>query len=230
MLLVRKTLVLLTLIAAFLRCGSAAPRPFLADSRQVIVVLTDGEHVTSGTLQRYQRVGEGRWQAVGDAVPVVVGRNGLAPIDQKKEGDGRSPSGVFTLSTAFGFDDPNDLRLPFLTLRPTTECVDDSSSRYYNEIVDRDEARVVDWKSSEKMATIDQYRLGVQVDYNRPAQPRRGSCIFLHIWNGPSSTTSGCTAMKREDLDTLLHWLDPLASPRLVQFMRNDYARMAGLP
>jgi len=202
-------------------CASAVSESLLLASCQAIVVLTDGPGVTVGTLQRFLLAGD-RWQAVGEPIAVVVGRNGLAPVDQKKEGDGRSPSGVFTLSTAFGFEDPNDLRVPFLTLRPTTECVDDSSSRYYNEIVDRDEVRVVDWKSSEKMATVEQYRMGLQVDFNRPSMPRRGSCIFLHIWSGPSSTTAGCTAMKREDLDTLLHWLDPIANPRLVQYMRSE--------
>ena len=197
-------------------------RELLNDSRQAIVVLTDAEHVTAGTLQRYARGSSGAWQSVGDPIPVVVGRNGIAPIGQKKEGDGRSPSGVFTFGTAFGFADPNDLRLPFRTLRPTTECVDDSSSRYYNEIVDRDEVRVVDWSSSEKMSEVPQYRFGVDVDYNRPAMPRRGSCIFLHIWSGPSSTTAGCTAMSEGDLDTVLHWLDPLANPRLVQYIKSE--------
>jgi len=40
------------------------------------------------------------------------------------------------------------------------------------------------------------YRLGVFVEHN--TKPRRagfGSCIFLHIWSGPTEPTIGCTAM-----------------------------------
>jgi D-alanyl-D-alanine dipeptidase len=166
---------------------------------------------------------------VGTAIPIVVGRNGLAAEGQKREGDGKSPSGVFPLGTAFGFAAAADLAVPYRQLRDATECVDDSASRYYNEVVDRDNIPTVDWSSSEKMRQVDQYRWGMVVNYNTPPERNRGSCIFLHIWSGPSSTTAGCTAMKQEDLETLLKWLDVAANPRLVQYVRDQYPRSLAL-
>ena len=202
----------------------------LAGSRQAIVVLTDNNDTTAGTLQRYEREAGGAWRAVGGRVAVVVGRTGLANDGAKHEGDGKSPSGVFTLGTAFGFAPSADLRVPYRQLRDTTECVDDPASRYYNQIVDRDAVSAVDWKSSEKMRAVDQYRWGMVVNYNTPATPQRGSCIFLHIWGGPSSSTAGCTAMPVEDLETVLRWLDPVANPRLVQYTRAEFAKLRGMP
>jgi zinc D-Ala-D-Ala dipeptidase len=217
---------LVLLIAA--ACAASHVSDPLADSRQAIVVLTDDWGVTTGTLQRYERdTAGGRWRVVGGRVAVVVGRKGLAPIGEKREGDGRSPSGVYSLGTAFGFSESSDLRVPFRPLRSTTECVDDTASRYYNQVVDRDAVPAVDWSSAEKMRAIDQYRWGMIVNYNTPPAPQRGSCIFLHIWSGPASTTAGCTAMKQEDLETLLHWLDPAANPRLVQSTRLGVRRLA---
>ena len=199
----------------------------LAGSRQALVVLTEDHEATSGTLQRYERDAGGVWRAVGGRVAVVVGRKGLAAEGAKREGDGKSPGGIYSLGTAFGFDPTVNFRVPYRQLRDTTECVDDPASRYYNQIVDRDAVPRVDWSSSEKMRAIDQYRWGIVVNYNTPPEPRRGSCIFLHIWSGPSSTTAGCTAMEQEDLETILRWLDPSANPRLVQRTSKDEFRIS---
>lgn len=223
-------------------CATAPTLDLLTGSRQAIVVTTPDWNATRGTLQRFERNGES-WTAVGAPIDVVIGRSGLAwgggllseqplpgaPV--KREGDGKSPAGIFALGTAFGFASSADLRLPYKQLRDATECVDDSASMYYNTIVDRDAVLRIDWSSSEKMRSIDQYRWGAVVQHNTPPRAGGGSCIFLHIWNGPSSTTSGCTAMRQEDVETLLRWLDPGANPRLVQLPAAEYERFkAALP
>ena len=212
-------LIALLLLAA--ACQTPRVPDSLAASRQAVVVETENWNATTGTLRRYERDStQSPWRAVGEPVPVVLGRKGLAPAGQKREGDGRSPSGVYPLGTAFGFAADADLHIPYRQIRETTECVDDSRSFFYNEIVDRDLTPRVDWSSSERMRQIAQYRWGVVVEYNTPAEARRGSCIFLHIWSGPHSTTAGCTAMRQEDLETILRWLEPQANPMLVQFPR----------
>ncbi|MBK5258752.1 MAG: L,D-transpeptidase family protein [Thermoanaerobaculia bacterium] len=194
-------------------------------SRQIIVVVTSDAASTSGSMQRYERVAGGSWRAVGDPAAIVVGRTGLADVGAKREGDGKSPSGVLTLGTAFGFDASATTRLPYRQLRAATECVDDTSSRFYNQIVERDSVERADWKSSEKMREIDQYRWGIVVNHNTPPESGRGSCIFIHLWSGPGTSTAGCTAMAGKDLDALLRWLDPAANPRLVQMTAAEYSR-----
>jgi zinc D-Ala-D-Ala dipeptidase len=215
------------LLIAAAACQSAPKGPdisALTMSRQAVVVTTDGAEATTGTLRRYERESlQAAWRPVGNPVPVVIGRKGLALPGQKREGDGKSPSGVFPLGEAFGFAADADLQISYKQLRPTTECVDDSDSFYYNQVVDRDMIPRVDWSSSEKMRGIEQYRWGVVVEYNTPAEQHRGSCIFLHIWSGPESTTAGCTAMKQEDLLAIMKWLEPQANPLLVQGVRGVF-------
>jgi D-alanyl-D-alanine dipeptidase len=192
----------------------------LGRSRQLIVVITPDWTATSGTLQRYERDAHA-WRTVGTPVPVVVGRSGLA--SEKREGDGKAPAGIFTLGTAFGFAVTAPTRLAYRQLDESTECVDDASSRFYNQIVERTPAS--DWTSGEKMRSIAQYRWGIVLNHNVPATAGAGSCIFLHVWTGPASTTAGCTAMASEDLETILRWLDPTMSPRVVQLTRGEYER-----
>jgi D-alanyl-D-alanine dipeptidase len=220
----------------------ARPAPDTADGgMQLVVVTTPAWDSTAGTLQRYARESARLpWRAVGGAVPVMVGRSGLAwdagvtgggaDAPRKREGDGRAPAGVFPLDTVFGFAPASSaswVRLPYVPLMPTSECVDDAASRHYNTVVDRDAVPRVDWTSAERMRLIDQYRLGVIVGYNAaPPVAGRGSCIFLHIWAGPGMATSGCTAMPEHDLTEIVLWLDRSRRPTLVQLPAAEYARL----
>src|SRR5262249_5107982 len=126
---------------------------------------------------------------------IISGQKPMFAGPVKHEGDGRAPAGIFRLTSTFGFGDPVFASRGYIPLTPTIECVDDPGSRFYGQIVDRSSVKEVDWKSSEKMRAVDLYRLGMVVSYNteRPV-PGEGSCIFLHIWQGPGQGTAGCTA------------------------------------
>jgi D-alanyl-D-alanine dipeptidase len=148
-------------------------------------------------------------------------------VPAKAEGDGRAPAGIIPLTFAFGRPEkPENIRLPYTRLEEFTECVDDVGSSHYNTIVDRMKVGNFDWKSSEKMLGVgEQYDLGVFVAYNSyPPIRDRGSCIFLHIWKNAETGTAGCTAMARENLETLLKWLDPKKNPHLIQMPAETYA------
>src|SRR5690606_23066724 len=197
---------------ASLPAMSSPPAAFptdIADARQLAVVTTSPWDSVTGELRRFVRRDAGSpWQAEGEPVAIVVGRTGLAwgvgleDVAEwtsmggglKREGDGRAPAGYFPLREAFGFsarDSAGWLRQPYLQLTEGTECVDDTTSVHYNRIVDRADVAAVDWRSSERMRRIGQYRLGVLVGYNaEPVVKARGSCIFLHIWGGPRTPTS----------------------------------------
>jgi D-alanyl-D-alanine dipeptidase len=221
----------------------------LGRSTQMILVTTSDWNAVEGRLQRYERATlNEKWHAAGDPISIVVGRSGLAwgigvvPIDDarsagdpvKREGDGKSPAGVFALGTAFGYaSEPlQGLRMQYLNLSPSIECVDDPGSKHYNRIVDRS-AVAPDWNSSEHMRDAGEaYRWGVVVDHNSTVAgdanlPKKGggSCVFLHIWRSHDQGTAGCTAMPQPQLETLLTWLDPVRKPLLVQLPESTYER-----
>ena len=165
---------------------------------------------------------------------------GLHPEDvagtRKKEGDGKSPAGIFELRLATGYSKTAfpGTRLPYREATETLRCVDDVKSRSYNTLVD--EAAVVkDWSSAEDMRRKDAlYRLLVWVGHNdAPVEPGRGSCIFLHLRTSASATTAGCTAFDDAPMERLVRWLDPAARPVLVQLPQGTLRALAadwGLP
>jgi D-alanyl-D-alanine dipeptidase len=211
-------------------------RDILANAQQAVLVTTPGWNNVDGTLQRFEKK-DGHWERDGEKVPIVVGKSGFGwdgitepppasaqPI--KKEGDGRSPAGIFKITELFGFQSSLDSKVPYRPLTESVECVDDASSQSYNQIVDRKEIPNPDWNSSEKMRTIDVYKVGAVVDYNSPKVPRAGSCIFLHIWKGPGHGTAGCTAMEENHVQEIIQWLDEKRQPILIQLPQPMYDRV----
>jgi D-alanyl-D-alanine dipeptidase len=233
--------ILFALLAAFpgLAAGPLAPAAYLRllkQAHQALVVTTPGWNSVGGTLRRFEKV-SGVWKQIGDPVPVVVGKNGLgwdaqlppaggSPDPIKKEGDGRSPAGIFSITKEFGFELSGALGgMKYSQLTNQTECVDDVNSRFYNQVLNRNEA-APDWNSSEKMREVTGYKWGAIVDYNSARTRGAGSCIFLHIWSGPDRGTAGCTAMEEETLRHILQDLDPRKHPILIQFPEQTFENL----
>jgi L,D-peptidoglycan transpeptidase YkuD (ErfK/YbiS/YcfS/YnhG family) len=203
----------------------------LALSRQMVVVTARDWSATNGSIQRFES-DRGHWQPVGPSLAVVLGRNGLGwgrglhppnlPGPQKRDGDGRSPAGVFRLPYCFGYAPAHAvpaIRLPYIQCTASVECVEDTNSAYYNIVKDRLTVEKVDWTRAEQMRLADdEYRLGVFVENNSaPAEPGGGACVFLHLWKAPDAPTSGGTAMSAGAIESLVGWLDPRSTPLLVQ-------------
>jgi D-alanyl-D-alanine dipeptidase len=198
-----------------------------SDTKQLIVVTTQGWNNNSGELQRYEKQ-NGMWHKVGKPVSVKLGRNGLGwgrglhTIPKgatyiKKEGDGRAPAGIFSLKQAFGYA-PFDVTYPYKVYKETDHCVDDVHSKLYNKIVDSTKVKV-DYRSKEHMKfPKDYYKYGIVVNHNHideaGAIPGAGSCIFIHIKKVP---TAGCTVMNEREIKEILQWLDTKKHPLLVQ-------------
>lgn len=228
-------LLLLFVLVATARAGGIAeaiPR----DCRQLVLVSGTAWDSPRAVLRSYERAGL-RWREVGEARDVQVGERGLAwglglhevpraAGRRKHEGDRCAPAGVFALTTAFGRATAAQLaitRFPYRQLSADSEAVDDPASRFYNRIVQRAQVPAPDWKSSEHMAEIPDYELGVTVAHNPQNVPGAGSCIFIHQWRGERAGTAGCTVLHPPHLLELVRWLDAEKHPLLVQLPRGEF-------
>jgi L,D-peptidoglycan transpeptidase YkuD (ErfK/YbiS/YcfS/YnhG family) len=248
---VTRALVLLAVLAA---CDKPAPPAATSNvapkswaipktTKQLVTAIVDDWTATHARLALWQRTDAG-WQRVGDEWPGVVGHAGTAwgvgiqPPGRegptKKEGDGKSPAGVFAVRSAYGYaeDPPKSWRMPY-EQSADLECINDPASDHYTKIVDRKQVPS-DWQSAEEMRRDDTlYEWVLDVAHNPDAKPSLGSCIFLHVWSGPESSTIGCTAMDKAKLEALLGKLDPVNQPLFVLLPRGDYKALAaawGLP
>ena len=213
---------------------------------QLVTAIVADWTATAAELQLWQRDGAA-WTPVGAPWPAVIGRTGAAwgaglhgdaapagragPV--KREGDGKSPAGVFLVRGTFGFAARAAGTMPYTQLVEGSRCVDDPRSRHYTRIVDAG-AVANDWTSAEDMRGMGAlYRWGVDLAHNPAPVPGGGSCIFLHVWSDAAGATAGCTAMPEDKLVALLGRLDPARAPAFVLLPRAEYDALAapwGLP
>lgn len=238
-----RTLALLIFAVTFAAAAQAgaASAPW-RNARQMIVVTIADWNADHGTLRTFERKG-GRWQVVNAGVPVTIGKAGAAwgtglqpqqaggPL--KREGDNRSPAGVFRIGTAFGYAPHAATVLPYRALSASDWCVDVSGAAQYNRIVDANVVGAAAVKGSTEPMRRDlhadgdqRYRLGFVIEHNVDAVAEGGSCIFAHLWASPTTPTTGCTAMAPAAMESLLAWLRPRAQPVFVLLPRDEYRRL----
>ena len=100
-------------------------------------------------------------------------------LENKKEGDGKSPAGLFKLGPVFSYHSLEKVKMPWQQVDSTDICVDDVKSAYYNRPLDKDSIAKQDWNSFEYMHRQDNaYEYGIWVLYNSTNYTRHG---FLHF-------------------------------------------------
>ena len=224
--------------ATEVRAAPVAGVPIAAGKTQLVTVVSDEWDGFRAELRRYERLPGKEWQASGAPIEVVLGRGGYGwgrglhgggapagrPGPLKREGDLRSPAGVFEIGEAYGYAAAHEgLSLPYAQATPELRCVDDPASRHYNHIVST-ASTPIDWKSAEHMRRKDDlYAMAIVVEHNaRPVEPGAGSCIFIHAWKDPNNGMTGCTAMPMSTLEAFAKWLRPNAAV-LVALPRSEY-------
>ena len=178
------------------------------DCEQLLLVAADG---SSCKLYAYELGTDGIWTKVL-GTRGHVGKNGVSA--SKKEGDKKTPSGIYPLGFAFGHDSNPTNNYSYRQIRSDSYWVDDPDSRYYNQWVDGEEDK--DWDSAEALGRIKtEYALAVLIEYNYGSHvvPGKGSAIFLHVDDG---TTAGCVTIPKDDLKTILQWLDKDKDPHII--------------
>lgn len=210
-----------------------APGP-LATAAQLLLVTSPSWDSPRGELLRLERPGPDQpFVRVGSPLPVWLGRHGLGwrsdegapepplPGPRKREGDGRSPAGIVKVGEMWGYAAaaPEGVRLTYHQAGPRDRCVDDADAKEYGRLVQAPASGPAPWRSAEEMRMpTDHYKYLAVLRYNFDhPRPGAGSCIFLHVAPAPEGPTAGCTALREDDLLTVLRWLDPAKGPLILQ-------------
>jgi L,D-peptidoglycan transpeptidase YkuD (ErfK/YbiS/YcfS/YnhG family) len=194
----------------------------IEESEQLIFATnTDSSsfHVTIDAVER----NNGIWHLVFLTFTGSIGEKGFAPMDKKREGDGKSPSGIFPLGAAFGYDPWVVTKMPYKQATDDDFWVDDVNSEDYNKWV-KGKPKAASWEKMKR--NDDQYKYGVVIEYNMdPIVKGDGSAIFLHVWNS-GKPTAGCVSMSEEMVLKILGWLDPAKKPLIIMGTESELRAM----
>jgi L,D-peptidoglycan transpeptidase YkuD (ErfK/YbiS/YcfS/YnhG family) len=184
----------------------------IGESGQLIFATNRDSSSSLVTIHALEK-NNGVWHLVFAPFTGSIGGKGFAAIDKKREGDGKSPSGIFPLGIAFGYGPSVVTKMPYRQATDDDFWVDDVNSEDYNKWV-KDKPNAASWEKMKR--DDDQYKYGVVIEYNmHPVVKGKGSAIFLHVWKHGESTL-GCVSMSEEMVLKILGWLDPVKKPLII--------------
>ena len=195
----------------------------IGDSGQLVFATNNDRSSFQVTIHLVEK-NKGTWWLPFPGFPGTIGRKGFAPVGGKKEGDGKSPSGIYPLETAFGYFPSVATKMPYRQATDEDVWVDDVDSEDYNKWI-RGKPNATSWERMKR--DDDHYKYGLVIEYNtNPVVKGMGSAIFLHVWKDGKGT-AGCVAMSEERLLEILAWLDPAKKPLIIMGVEDELA--AGL-
>ena len=186
--------------------GSFDPeRLKLPESAAVLITLEGGRNTDTGRLTLMERKPDGKggvyWEKNSECT-AKYGKNGLY---KEKEGDSKTPVGVFKMGVPFG-NKPAEDGFPsdYIQVDDSYYWDGDSDSDRYNKLVST--KNYTDFKKSESEHLIKYgayYNYCLDTGYNPDGTAHKGSAIFLHCVVN-NENTHGCIAVPEDVMKTVL--------------------------
>ena len=141
-----------------------------------------------------------------------IGKNGMS--SKKKEGDFRTPKGVFNLEKLYFRKDrlgQIKTKIPKKIIEKNMAWCNDSNHKKYNE-----EIRINKKDHEECLYRKDhKYDYLISISHNYKKIPYNGSAIFIHLTKD-YKPTAGCIALKKKDFEILLKLIDKKTKIKII--------------
>jgi len=135
-------------------------------------------------------------------IKCAIGKRGITA--RKKEGDNKTPAGIFSFKSVFYRKDriikiKTDLKK--LIIKKNMGWCDDSTSKFYNKLI----KFPFNFKAEKLWLRENIYDVLIVINYNtKPVKKRKGSAIFLHIAKKNYTPTRGCIAVSKKNMNLLI--------------------------
>ena len=143
----------------------------------------------------------GQW-TLSLSCPAFIGQNGLG---KEKEGDRKTPVGVFDLPVAFGIMEDPGSKVSYAKVHDKLYWCGDKE--HYNQLIDITQMPH-DCQGEHLIDCAPEYHYAMFIAYNQEGVYGKGSAIFLHC-TGKNPYTAGCVAVSEEHMKTILQTVTP---------------------
>ncbi|MBR2208509.1 MAG: L,D-transpeptidase family protein [Synergistaceae bacterium] len=194
---------LIAFFVLFIACGANADTIINSinaaeDAEQLVIV--SGTKGSNANFYFYEKNSDGEWNEI-ISCPAYIGKKGWG---KTREGDLKTPRGVFHFTMAFGINDDPGCEIGYTKVDETHYWVGDSNSEKYNQFVSTRDYKNFNQKDSEHIIDYDlAYKYCLNISYNENGTPGKGSAIFLHCYT-KNKFTGGCVAIPEEKMIEVL--------------------------
>ena len=173
------------------------------DAQQLAIVA--GTNGTNARFSFHEKDGDGTWHEVISA-PAYIGKKGLG---KTREGDAKTPVGVYTFTKAFGVKKDPGCPMGYTQVDSSHYWVGDSNSEMYNQFVSTRDYDDFDKKESEHIIDYQPgYEYCLNISWNYDGTPKKGSAIFLHCYT-KNKFTGGCVSLPEDKMREVVQRVRP---------------------
>jgi L,D-peptidoglycan transpeptidase YkuD (ErfK/YbiS/YcfS/YnhG family) len=178
------------------------------------VLVIDGDGGANASAATCEKDESGAYVEV-ETYDAKVGHAGIADAGKKVEGDGKTPSGTYSLGDGFGLKDkPAGFSGDWHDVNEGDVWIDGDASVEdgYNTL-----GNTGDGDKGESLNQSPAYHYAQVIEYNMdPVVAGAGSAIFLHVNTG-SGATEGCVSLPESDLLDVFEWADEDTQIQIVK-------------
>ena len=172
--------------------------------RQIFVVACLGG--TRACVSMHQKDDKGVWKEIF----MTTGCIGQNSLGKEREGDARTPAGIFHFNGAFGINpDPGCKAFQYRQVTDDNYWSCDCRDGYgYNKMVSIRDYPDLDKEASEHLIDYRiHYRYCMNISWNEECKKGKGSAIFLHCLHPEQSYTQGCVAIPEDKVIAALKYV-----------------------
>ena len=163
------------------------------------LAIVSGTHGSNAIFSFHEKDG-GTWREILSC-HAYIGKKGWG---KSREGDVKTPCGVFTFTEAFGILEDPGCMMGYTQVNETHYWIGDSNSERYNTMVSTRNYDAFNPKESEHIIDYNPgYQYCLNISWNIEQTPRKGSAIFLHCYT-KNKFTGGCVAIPEDDMRTVI--------------------------
>ncbi|MBQ6003002.1 MAG: L,D-transpeptidase family protein [Synergistaceae bacterium] len=163
------------------------------------LAIVSGTHGSNAIFSFHEKNG-GTWREIVSC-QAYIGKKGWG---KTREGDVKSPVGVYTFTEAFGILEDPGCPMGYTQADDSHYWIGDSNSERYNTMVSTRDYDAFDPKESEHIIDYNPgYQYCLNIIWNYDGTPRKGSAIFLHCYT-KNKFTGGCVAIPEDDMRTVI--------------------------
>lgn len=179
--------------------------PAAQQAQQLFVVA--GVDKTTAWVSLHQKNADGIWEQLM-TTPGFIGRNGLG---KEKEGDNKTPVGVFRFDAALGIAPDPGCAIPYQQIDENYYWSGDwRPGMKYNQLVDIRELPDLNKEDSEHLIDYNPHYIYIlNMGYNAECTPGKGSALFLHCIDPKKPFTGGCVAIPEEKMLFVMQHVQP---------------------
>ena len=174
------------------------------NANQLFIIAQVGEKTTAW-VSMHNKDANGNWQQIM-TTPAFIGKNGLG---KTKEGDNKTPVGIFRFNRAFGIAEDPGCRLSYTQVDENIYWSNDIKYKY-NQIINIKDFPALNKNISEHLLEFNpEYTYALNISYNEQGMPGKGSAIFLHCLGENKPHTSGGIAIPVDKMRFVMQNVKP---------------------